>query len=96
MSYVDVRDVASLVARAVADPPAGHEAVHVAAGDNYLGRPTAEAVEEHFGRLPDECRVAGEQSALSTAKAAELFDWRPEHEWRTAGEEDVPAPDLWA
>ncbi|MFC6786883.1 NAD-dependent epimerase/dehydratase family protein [Halobaculum halobium] len=94
-SYVDVRDVATLVARAVADPPAGHEAVHVAAADNYLGRPTATAVEERFGRLPDDCDLDGEQSALSTAKAAELFDWSPEHEWRTARDADVPAPELW-
>jgi len=95
-SYVDVRDVADLVARAVADPPEGHEAVHAAAADNYLGRPTAEAVAEQFGALPDECDLDGEQSALSTAKAADLFEWRPEHEWRTAREEDVPAPELWS
>ncbi|SHH10968.1 NAD-dependent epimerase/dehydratase family protein [Halobaculum gomorrense] len=95
-SYVDVRDVAALVARAVDDPPAGHEAVHAAAAANYLGRPTAEAVEEHFGRLPADCDLDGERSALSTAKAAQLFDWTPEHEWRTAREEDVSDPELWS
>ena len=94
-SYVDVRDVADLVARAVAGPPDGHEAVHAAAADNYLGRPTAAAVEEYFGALPARCDLDGEQSALSTAKASELFDWGPEHEWRTAHEAEVAAPELW-
>ncbi|MFC7069937.1 NAD-dependent epimerase/dehydratase family protein [Halobaculum lipolyticum] len=95
-SYVDVRDVAALVARAVTDPPAGHEAVHAAAAENYLGRPTVEAVEEHFGRLPDDCGLDGEQSALSTAKAADLFDWRPSHDWRTGRDDDVATPALWS
>ena len=95
-SYVDVRDAAELVASAVTDPPAGHEAVHAAAADNYLGRPTVEAVEEHFGALPDQCTLDGEQSALSTVKAAELFGWGPEHEWRTAREEEIHAPVLWS
>ena len=95
-SYVDVRDVADLVARAVADPPAGHEAVPAAAVENYLDRPTAEAVAEYFGRLPDDCDLDGEQSALSTVKAGALFDWRPSHDWRRARDEDVPAPELWS
>ncbi|WP_277554493.1 NAD-dependent epimerase/dehydratase family protein [Halobaculum limi] len=94
-SYVDVRDVAGLVARAVEAPPEGHEAVHAAAADNYLDRPTAEAVEEHFGELPADCDLDGEESALSTTKAAALFDWTPTHEWRTASEESVEGPTLW-
>jgi nucleoside-diphosphate-sugar epimerase len=93
-SYVDVRDVASLVARAVETPHDGHEAVHAAAADNYLGRPTRDAVEAFFGTVPAECTVEGEASALSTAKAEELFGWTPRHGWRDAADEDVPTPSL--
>jgi nucleoside-diphosphate-sugar epimerase len=95
-SYVDVRDVASLVASALDSPPEGHAAVHCAAADNYLGRPTTEAVEEFFGHLPDDCSLDGEASALSTARAAELFGWTPAHTWRDAEDEDVAEPSLLA
>ncbi|WP_372913133.1 NAD-dependent epimerase/dehydratase family protein [Salinigranum sp.] len=95
-SYVDVRDVASLVASALDAPPEGHEAVHAAAADNYLGRPTVDAVEEFFGSRPDDCTLTGESSALSTAKAGELFDWAPQHTWREAEDEAVEGPSLLA
>ncbi len=93
-SYVDVRDVADLVAAALADPVADHEAVHAAAADTYLDRPTAEVVETYFGRLPVDCTLAGHESTLSTAKAADLFDWTPTHGWREAADADVKAPSL--
>ncbi|MFC4359696.1 NAD-dependent epimerase/dehydratase family protein [Halobium salinum] len=101
-SYVDVRDVADLVAAALDAPPeddageATHEAVHAAAADTYLGVPTAEAVEAYFGRLPEDCTLEGEASALSTAKAAALFDWSPAHVWREAADESVLEPSLLA
>jgi nucleoside-diphosphate-sugar epimerase len=93
-SYVDVRDVVSLVVAAVDDPPAGHEPVHAAAANNYLGRPTLEAVESHFGELPPEADLSGEASALSTDRARTLFDWEPTHDWREAAAESVPEPVL--
>jgi nucleoside-diphosphate-sugar epimerase len=93
-SYVDVRDVASLVAAALAADVTGHEPVHAAAADNYVGRPTAEVVEEVLGGLPDDCTVEGEASALSLDRAETLFDWTPAHSWREAADEDVPEPEL--
>ncbi|MFB6177672.1 MAG: NAD-dependent epimerase/dehydratase family protein [Halobaculum sp.] len=84
-SYVDVRDVAELVRRAVAEPPGGHEAVHAVAAENYLGRPTTEVIDDVFGAVPDDC---------SLATAERLFDFEPSHEWRTASEESVAAPSL--
>jgi nucleoside-diphosphate-sugar epimerase len=95
-SYVDVRDVASLVASALDSRVAGHHAVHAAAADNYLGRPTVEAVETFFGSVPDDCTVDGEASALSTARAGELFGWTPAHSWREAADESVETPSLLA
>jgi nucleoside-diphosphate-sugar epimerase len=99
-SYVDARDVADLVAAALDAPPgdddggATHEAVHAAAADTYLGRPTAEAVEAYFGRLPDDCSLDGEASALSTAKAERLFDWSPSYSWREAAGASASPPSL--
>ncbi|AFK17853.1 NAD(P)-dependent oxidoreductase [Haloferax mediterranei ATCC 33500] len=94
-TYVDVRDVAELVATALENPVSGHEAVHAAAADTYLGRPTAGAAEKYWGELPDDCSLDGEESALSTAKAGDLFNWEPSYSWRDAVDETVSEPTLW-
>ena len=95
-SYVDVRDVADAVVAALRAPFEGHEAVNVAAAENYRGRPTLDLFEEAFGRVPEACalRAESEASAHSTAKAADLLGWSPTREWREAAEERVPEPRL--
>ena len=95
-SYVDVRDVASIVEAALETDFDGHEGFHAAAADNYVGRPTAALVEECWGELPTECELAGEQSALSTVKADGVLGWEPEHSCRGAADADVSEPSLLA
>jgi nucleoside-diphosphate-sugar epimerase len=95
-SYVDVRDVADAVAAALAADVTGHEAVHVMAAENYVGRPTRELFEATFGECPGPCDLDGEQCAFSLARAREVLDWAPEHTWREARDEAVPGPDLTA
>ncbi|WP_137289948.1 NAD-dependent epimerase/dehydratase family protein [Natronorubrum halophilum] len=95
-SYVDVRDVVSIVDAAVdavlEGDIDGHEAYHAMAAENYLGRPTAEVIEAAFGDLPDDCALEGERSAFSTAKARAELGWEPEHSWREAEDEAVAGP----
>jgi nucleoside-diphosphate-sugar epimerase len=55
-----------------------------------------EVVEAYFGRLPDDCTLAGHGSTLSTAKAAELFGCEPAHGWREAADAVVDEPSLLA
>ena len=93
-SYVDGRDVATAIKCAIETDLAGHEPFVVAADDSYLGRPTRDVVEEVFGRLPDECDVDGESSALSNAKARDVLGWAPAHDWREAKDEAVHMPSL--
>jgi nucleoside-diphosphate-sugar epimerase len=93
-SYVDVRDVVSLVATALDSNVRGHEAVHAAAADSYLDRHTVDAVRDYFGTVPEDCEIEGDDSPLATAKAERLFGWTPSHSWRDAVDEDVPAPSL--
>ncbi|QSW98529.1 NAD-dependent epimerase/dehydratase family protein [Haloterrigena alkaliphila] len=91
-SYVDVRDVVSIVEAALAADVDGHEPYHAMAAENYLGRPTADAIEAVFGDLPADCDLEGEQSAFSTAKARRELGWEPTHSWREAESERVERP----
>jgi nucleoside-diphosphate-sugar epimerase len=83
-SYVDVRDVATLVEAVLVADTAGHEVAICAADENYLGPPTAELVESICGDLPDRTDLDGRESALSNAKARERFEWSPRY---SAGDE---------
>lgn len=91
-SYVDIRDMVSLVDAVLDADIEGHEVYLGVADENYLGRPTAETIEAVFGDLPEDCALEGEQSALSNAKAKADLDWEPAHSWQSAQDEDVPAP----
>jgi nucleoside-diphosphate-sugar epimerase len=94
-SYVDVRDVADMVATAMErDTFDGHEAFNCHAADNALGEPTLDLLDEQFGDRPEEAAIEGDESAFSTAKAAAMLDWEPDHTWRRATDEDVPTPSL--
>lgn len=97
-SYVDVRDVVSLL-RAAVDASldgrrSGHAAYNAVAADSYLERPTAAVIEAAWGELPDRCAIEGTESAYSIAAAERDLGWTPEHSWRTAETESVPDPEL--
>ncbi|WP_049928186.1 NAD-dependent epimerase/dehydratase family protein [Halopiger goleimassiliensis] len=91
-SYIDVRDVVSLVERALEADVEGHEPYLAVAEDNYLGRPTAETIDAAFGNLPSPCDLSGTEAAFSTAKARRELGWEPDHTWETAEAESVPGP----
>ena len=103
-SYVDVRDVADLVARAVDDllgdapavEPGTHEAVNCVAADNALGRPLLDLLRAEYGGVPADTDVAAgdDRGAYAIAKAAELFGWEPRRSWRDAADAEVDAPTL--
>jgi len=91
-SYVDLRDVARIVAVALDADVEGHEAVFAVADENYADRPTAALFEEFFGSVPEPCDVSGDESAISNASAADVLGWSPAHAWPEAADADVPDP----
>ncbi|MFW5935064.1 MAG: NAD-dependent epimerase/dehydratase family protein [Halolamina sp.] len=98
-SYVDTRDVASMVEAALTTdfaPAGGHEAFNCVAADNALGEPLEALLERYYGDVPEAGPgVDGDGSAYRVAKASDLLGWEPEHSWRDAAdEEDVPRPEL--
>lgn len=78
-SYVDVRDVATMVEAVFAADFEGYETFICAADTNILGPPTAEIVEMICGTVPDQCDLDGQQAALSNAKAKRVLGWEPTH-----------------
>ena len=91
-SYIDARDGARLIRLAVESPPDGHERYLAAAGDNYLGVPTTEAIEAAWGDLAAACDIKGDDSAFSTAKARRELGWEPAYSWRESETADVEVP----
>ncbi|WP_123619501.1 NAD(P)-dependent oxidoreductase [Halorubrum sp. CSM-61] len=96
-SYVDVRDLIAAAEAAIApddtEPPIeGHEAVLVAAAENFLGRDTAATIEAVHGDLPDDCDVEGDASVFDCSKATRLLGWEPARSWREAEGEAVAEP----
>lgn len=91
-SYIDIRDVVSIVEAALEAEFDGHEVFNAFGPDNFLGVDTATAVEAGFGELPEECDLTGQESGFSTAKAEAMLDWKPVHSWKTAEEEEINGP----
>ncbi|KDS90888.2 hypothetical protein FK85_08715 [Halorubrum saccharovorum] len=91
-SYVDIRDVVSLVRAAIEIDFDGHEVFNAFGPDNFLGVETTTAIEAGYGSLSETCDLSGEESAFSTAKAESILDWEPTHSWRTAEDEAIADP----
>lgn len=93
-SYIDIRDLVSLVEAALESDFDGHEVFNAFAADNFLGVDTVDAIEAGYGDLPDQCDLSGEESAYSTAKAESMLGWEPDHSWKTAEEASVDGPEF--
>ena len=91
-SYIDVRDIASIVVAALNADTTGHETVFAVGDENYADRPTTELFEEQFGEVPEPCDLDGDESSISNERAAAVLDWEPAHSWRDAADEDVDGP----
>lgn len=92
-SYVDVRDLASMVTAALDADISGHEAYLCHADENYLGVDTARLFDALFEDAPS-CDIAGDESAFTTANAERDLGWTPEHTWREAADADVDGPEF--
>lgn len=91
-SYVDIRDVVSLVEAAMAAELSGHHAFMAVAADNFLDVDTLDAVEAVYDDLPERCGISGDESAISYDHAESVLGWEPAHSWREAETETVAGP----
>jgi UDP-glucose 4-epimerase len=83
-SYIDGRDGAQAVVRALEANRPGFETYIIAAADTVMSRPNAELVAEVFLDVPVTRDLGEHDTLLSIDKARRLLGYEPRHSWRDA------------
>jgi nucleoside-diphosphate-sugar epimerase len=81
-SYIDVRDAAQAVQKALEYEPPGLAVFIIASPDTVVDRSTGSLLKEYFPTVPLKKEFGEHESVLSTEKARELLGWKPRHSWR--------------
>lgn len=80
--YIDARDGAQAIDRALDLAPLGFETYIIAAADTVMSRPNAELVAEVFPEVPVHGELGEHDTMLSIAKARRVLGYEPQHSWR--------------
>lgn len=80
--YIDARDGAQAVARALEAAPPGFERFIIAAADTVMSRNSAELAAEVFPGVDVVKELGQHETMLSIDKARRLLGFEPEHSWR--------------
>ncbi|MGD9957406.1 MAG: NAD-dependent epimerase/dehydratase family protein [Candidatus Nanopelagicales bacterium] len=83
--YIDARDGAQAVRRALDLQATGYDVFIIANADTVMERPSAELAREVFPAIPLRREVRGTETLLSIDKARRVLGYEPEHSWRDAG-----------
>jgi len=80
--YIDARDGAQAVSRALATAKPGFEAYIIAAADTVMSRSNASLVEAVFPGVEVRGDLGEHDTMLSIAKARRMLGYEPQHSWR--------------
>ena len=80
--YIDARDGAQAVRRALADDRPGADVFIIANADTVMSRPNDELLAEVFPDVPLTRPVGPHETLLSIDKARRVLGYEPEHSWR--------------
>ena len=80
--YIDARDGAHAIDRALDAAPTGFETYIIAATDTVMSRPNSELIAEVFPDVPVHGEIGDHDTLLSIAKARRLLGYDPQHSWR--------------
>ncbi|HYI34596.1 MAG TPA: NAD(P)-dependent oxidoreductase [Glaciibacter sp.] len=83
-SYIDGRDGAQAVLKALQLKTTGFDRFIIAADDTVMSRPNAELVEEVFPGVSVHGDIGVNTTLLSIDKARRILGYEPEHSWRDA------------
>ncbi len=81
-SYIDARDGAQAVRRALEHDATGMDVFIIANADSVMSRPSLELAAEVFPDVPIKREVAGTGTLLSIDKARRVLGYEPRHSWR--------------
>ncbi|GAA1169941.1 NAD(P)-dependent oxidoreductase [Nesterenkonia xinjiangensis] len=82
-SYIDARDGAQAVEKALQTAPAGFDRFIIAAADTVTTRDNADLVAEVFPEVPIRGDLGEHDTMLSIEKARRLLGFEPRHTWRS-------------
>jgi UDP-glucose 4-epimerase len=81
-SYIDSRDGAQAVVRALEDDQPGFDHFIIANPDTRHERPSTELMAEFFPETEFRSQIEGTQALCSIEKARRILKWEPSHTWR--------------
>ncbi len=82
-SYIDARDAAQAVRKAIEAPITGAEVFIIASPDTVMAKPITSLVDEFFPGVPWRREVEPHESMLDAGKARRLLGYEPQHSWRS-------------
>ena len=80
-SYIDARDAAQAIRRALEAPFKGADVFIIANSDTVMSRPTSELLTEIFPNVPLKKKLAPNETLLSIDKAKRVLGYEPQHSW---------------
>jgi nucleoside-diphosphate-sugar epimerase len=83
-SYIDARDGAQAVRRALEHKATGMDVFIVANADTVMSRPNDELIAALFPDVPRKRPVGAHETLLSIDKARRVLGYEPRHSWRDA------------
>jgi nucleoside-diphosphate-sugar epimerase len=81
-SYIDARDAAQAVRKALEAPVKGAEVCIIANADTVMSRPVKELMAQCFPGVPWRHEVGPHESMFSINKARQLLGYEPQYSWR--------------
>lgn len=81
-SYIDARDGAQAVRKALEHPSPGFEVFVIANADTVMSRPTAELAAERFPEVEVRRELGEHETLLSIEKARRVLGYEPRYTWR--------------
>ncbi len=82
-SYIDARDAAQAVRKALEAPVKGAEVLIIANADTVMTRPNTDLMAQIFPEVPWQRQVGPHGSLFSIDKARRLLGYEPQHSWRS-------------
>ena len=80
--YIDTRDGALAVLRALENAKPGFETFVIANADTVVGTPSAELAATYFPKVELKRALEGNETLLSIEKARRILKFEPKHSWR--------------